>query len=87
MAANLQIAAWASAAVLTLGGAVALAQTAQPRVPQEGVSDVGSFEAVPYAPLGRVLLRAEDKYARELHALRVKQYAEREALLRSLVRR
>ncbi len=41
-----------------------LAQAQQPStVPQDGVSDVGSFEAVPYSLEPRLALRVEDRLA------------------------
>jgi hypothetical protein len=54
----------AAAALLALAAAPAAAQQ-QPesRVPADSVSDVGSFEQVPYRLEPQVTLRAEDKMA------------------------
>ncbi|MBI3916499.1 MAG: hypothetical protein HY322_05775 [Betaproteobacteria bacterium] len=55
----------AAAALLALGAASAHAQQtpSAPARPESGLSDVGSFEAVPYDMRGSVTLRAEEKVA------------------------
>ena len=49
---------------LAAAGLAGLAQGQQPSTaPVDGISDVGSFEAVPYRLEPQVMLRAEDKMA------------------------
>lgn len=52
-------------AALAFVGALALAQSASesgpPAIPRDGVSDIGSFEAVPFGGPGQLLLKQEDK--------------------------
>ena len=96
---------------LALAAPAAVAQTSSESspsfMPRDGVSDIGSFEAVPFGGTGQLLLKPEDKavlrkiedkhiqemraledrYEKDLRALRVKQYAEREHLIKSLARR
>ncbi len=91
---------------LALAAAPAAAQQAS-TVPQDGISDVGSFEQVPYRLEPQLNLRAEDKmalrkledkhigelrtfedrYERDLRALRTRQQAERDAMLKSFAAR
>ncbi len=96
------------AAAALVGFAAAAAHAQQPSTaPIDGISDVGSFEQVPYRlepqvnlrDPDRLLLRKledrhiqelramEDRFARDLRALRAKQQSEREALLKSFVKR
>jgi hypothetical protein len=94
-------------ALFAVAAALAQAQTPPAPVTADGVSDVGAFEAVPYAAPNVVLLRPdekatlrkledrqiqelrslEDRYEKDLRALRAKQYAERQALIKSFERR
>lgn len=60
------------AAALALVAASAFAQ--QPRIPEDGVSDIGSFEQVPYRLEPQTSLRAEDRAA--LRKLEDKHIAE-----------
>lgn len=95
----------AAATMLALGAASAHAQQTPPApaAPESGVSDLGSFEAVPYDMRSYLVLRPEDKAAmrrledkhiaelraledrfeKDVRALRLKQNAEREAVIKS----
>jgi Spy/CpxP family protein refolding chaperone len=70
----------AAAVLLVLAGAGSRAQQAQPapRAPEAGVSDAGSFGAIPYEMWGYVTLRPEEKAT--LRKLEDKHIAEMRAL-------
>lgn len=64
---------------LAAAGLVGLAQAQQPStVPADGISDIGSFEQVPYRLEPQVMLRAEDKMT--LRKLEDKHIAELRAI-------
>jgi hypothetical protein len=67
----------AGAGLLALAGATALAEQPAP-VLAEGISDVGSFEQVPYRLEPQLMLRAEDKLT--LRRLEDKHIAELRAM-------
>ena len=97
----------AATSALMLAASSIFAQTSRPPVPESGISDIGSFEQVPYKLEPQLMLKAEDKLVlrkledrhiqelrtledrmdKELRTLRAKQQAEREAMLKSFVRR
>ena len=52
----------AGATLFALAGATGFAQQTPPTtIPADGISDIGSFEQVPYSLVPQVMLRAEDK--------------------------
>jgi hypothetical protein len=61
---NKRLAMWVAGA-LALASTGVLGQKAPPpsTVPQQGISDIGSFEQVPYSLEPQVALRAEDRMA------------------------
>ena len=100
---------WTGAAALALAATLVHAQAPAPpsAVPQDGISDVGALQQVPYSISVLPPLRAEEKaavrkledrhiqelraledhYDKEHRALRAKQYAERDAMLKSFAGR
>ena len=100
---------WTSVAALMFAAAAAHAQPAAPPAAarDEGISDVGAMQQVPYgisvlAPMRaeekatlrkledrqiQELRALEDRFEKELRALRAKQYAERDAVIKSFARR
>ena len=97
----------AGAVTFLLAATMVHAQTAAPPsvVPEDGISDIGAIQQVPYSITGAVVLRLEekailrkmedkhiqelrsleDRYERDLRVLRAKQYAERDAALKSFM--
>jgi hypothetical protein len=92
------------AVALALAASAVFAQQTPPStVPPDGISDIGSFEQVPYRLEPQLTLRTEDKlvlrkmedkhigelraiedrFDRELRALRAKQQIERETAIKS----
>jgi hypothetical protein len=49
----------------------------------DGISDIGSFEQVPYRLEPQMNLRAEDRYEKDQRTLRARQQSERDSMMKS----